>query len=141
MPENNWVWSPQGVIDMHHPEHWGFLQLSGKLVGTGEEAFQLKQQEKIKWVLRQLYYRQRKYHHQHQHYAGSLQQLQLRQLECEGKVLQYDILASAAQYEIAIQGPNSPVRWHINQFGRTWSTLQAPKTIGNEKNEASLRHL
>ena len=22
--ENNWVWSPQGVIDMHRPEKWGF---------------------------------------------------------------------------------------------------------------------
>ena len=21
--EDNWVWSPQGVIDMHRPEHWG----------------------------------------------------------------------------------------------------------------------
>ncbi len=24
-PEDNWVWSPQGLIDMHQPEHWGFL--------------------------------------------------------------------------------------------------------------------
>ncbi len=23
LPENNWVWSPQGVINMHVPEHWG----------------------------------------------------------------------------------------------------------------------
>jgi len=24
--EDNWVWSPQGVIDMHQPEHWGFVR-------------------------------------------------------------------------------------------------------------------
>ena len=24
--EDNWVWSPQGVVDMHRPEHWGFLR-------------------------------------------------------------------------------------------------------------------
>lgn len=24
--EDNWVWSPQGLIDMHVPEHWGFLR-------------------------------------------------------------------------------------------------------------------
>ena len=24
-PENNWVWSPQGVINMHVPEHWGYI--------------------------------------------------------------------------------------------------------------------
>ncbi len=23
--EDNWVWSPQGVIDMHIPEHWGYV--------------------------------------------------------------------------------------------------------------------
>ncbi len=25
-PEDNWVWSPQGEIDMHIPERWGFLR-------------------------------------------------------------------------------------------------------------------
>ncbi|MDY7107436.1 MAG: carbohydrate-binding family 9-like protein [Planctomycetota bacterium] len=24
-PEDNWVWSPQGTINMHLPEHWGFV--------------------------------------------------------------------------------------------------------------------
>ncbi len=27
-PENNWVWSPQGVIDMHRPERWGYVEFS-----------------------------------------------------------------------------------------------------------------
>ncbi len=25
-PEDNWVWSPQGVIDMHRPEMWGIVR-------------------------------------------------------------------------------------------------------------------
>ncbi len=25
VPEDNWVWSPQGVVDMHQPEHWGVV--------------------------------------------------------------------------------------------------------------------
>lgn len=29
-PEDNWVWSPQGVIDMHRPEMWGRVLFSGK---------------------------------------------------------------------------------------------------------------
>ena len=28
--EDNWVWSPQGVIDMHRPESWGIVQFSTK---------------------------------------------------------------------------------------------------------------
>lgn len=27
--EDNWVWSPQGVIDMHVPGRWGYLRFSG----------------------------------------------------------------------------------------------------------------
>jgi len=28
--EDNWVWSPQGLIDMHVPEKWGFVQFTRK---------------------------------------------------------------------------------------------------------------
>ena len=34
LPENNWVWSPQGAIDMHMPERWGYVQFSGRAAGT-----------------------------------------------------------------------------------------------------------
>lgn len=29
IPEFNWVWSPQGEINMHIPERWGYLTFSG----------------------------------------------------------------------------------------------------------------
>ena len=29
IPEYNWVWSPQGIIDMHVPENWGYLKFAG----------------------------------------------------------------------------------------------------------------
>ncbi|MDX2043667.1 MAG: carbohydrate-binding family 9-like protein [Acidobacteriota bacterium] len=28
--EDNWVWSPQGEINMHIPEKWGFVEFAGK---------------------------------------------------------------------------------------------------------------
>jgi hypothetical protein len=28
LPEHNWVWSPQGVINMHVPQKWGYVQFS-----------------------------------------------------------------------------------------------------------------
>ncbi len=30
LPEYNWVWSKQGVINMHVPENWGYIQFSTK---------------------------------------------------------------------------------------------------------------
>ncbi len=29
-PEYNWVWSPQGAVDMHRPERWGIVQFSSQ---------------------------------------------------------------------------------------------------------------
>jgi hypothetical protein len=37
--EDNWVWSPQGVIDMHRPEMWGivrFTSTKGPAAGKGK---------------------------------------------------------------------------------------------------------
>lgn len=28
LKEDNWVWSPQGMIDMHQPEMWGYVEFS-----------------------------------------------------------------------------------------------------------------
>lgn len=38
-PEENWVWTPTGEINMHAPNQWGFLQFSDKAVGTATEEF------------------------------------------------------------------------------------------------------
>ena len=34
VPEENWVWSPQGAVDMHRPERWGFVQFTKEPPGT-----------------------------------------------------------------------------------------------------------
>ncbi len=59
LPEDNWVWSPQGLVNMHYPEMWGFVQFSEMRVGEGTEPFRLNQAEAAKWFLRRIYYRQR----------------------------------------------------------------------------------
>jgi len=38
LPEYNWVWSPQGVINMHVPEKWGYLQFSSNKAGKKKAA-------------------------------------------------------------------------------------------------------
>jgi hypothetical protein len=29
-PEDNWVWSPQGEINMHIPDRWGYVKFAKK---------------------------------------------------------------------------------------------------------------
>ncbi|CAM4032699.1 carbohydrate-binding family 9-like protein [Paenibacillus alkaliterrae] len=57
-PEDNWVWSPMGIINMHYPELWGYVVFADE---DGPESFELLQDERIKWELRKLYYRERNY--------------------------------------------------------------------------------
>ncbi|MBT8307010.1 MAG: carbohydrate-binding family 9-like protein [Maribacter sp.] len=50
LPESNWVWSPQGVINMHEPEKWGYVYFSEKDVGE-KESFTIPNDEFIKWYM------------------------------------------------------------------------------------------
>ena len=40
LPEYNWVWSPQGVINMHQPEKWGFVHFAKKIAEKDQPKFQ-----------------------------------------------------------------------------------------------------
>ena len=39
LPCANWVWSPQGVVNMHEPHMWDYVQFSGITVGEGLDEF------------------------------------------------------------------------------------------------------
>ena len=52
--ENNWVWSPQWVVNMHEPEKWGYVYFSDKEVGESD-SFDIPKDEYIKWYLYELY--------------------------------------------------------------------------------------
>ena len=47
LPEYNWVWSPQGVINMHEPEHWGYVFFSE----NGSNEFEIPKDDYLKWYL------------------------------------------------------------------------------------------
>ncbi|MFH6602081.1 carbohydrate-binding family 9-like protein [Maribacter algicola] len=55
LPEYNWVWSPQGVINMHEPEHWGYVYFSNE--SATHVNFTISSDEKIKWHLYTLAHR------------------------------------------------------------------------------------
>jgi hypothetical protein len=57
--EDNWVWSPQGVIDMHRPEQWGYLQFSN--APAGQAAFRPDPAGPARRLLHRVYYAQRAY--------------------------------------------------------------------------------
>ena len=72
-PEYNWVWSPQGVIDMHRPESWGYLQFSTK--SSGMVDFKKDEKRGIKKYLHEIYYAQRDFHKKNGRFTSSLSDL------------------------------------------------------------------
>ena len=77
LPEKNWVWSPQGIIAMHYPEMWGYVQFSYKVVNHGEDQFLVNSDEEIRWLLREIYYKQRTHQLNHKTYTHDLKKLDL----------------------------------------------------------------
>lgn len=53
MPEYNWVWSPQQVINMHEPERWGYVYFTED--PAHEEGFEIPDDEYIKWYMYEVY--------------------------------------------------------------------------------------
>jgi hypothetical protein len=129
LPENNWVWSPQGAIDMHMPERWGYVQFSGKPAGAGTDAFVEDSNERVKWTLRRLYYRQRRFRAANGAYASTLDALfpstglgaGAGDIHVDGLEFRPVIQATPAFYEISATGFGGAVV-HINQDGRVWLT-------------------
>ncbi len=73
--EDNWVWSPQYVINMHRPETWGYVQFTNK--SPGQAKFQRDRTGYAKFLLHRVYYAQRSYRHQHNKWAKRLDLLKL----------------------------------------------------------------
>ena len=74
LPEYNWVWSSQGVINMHEPEKWGYVYFSSKEAKT--DAFTIPDDEKIKWAMYELFRKQKAHHNKYKTWITSLIELQ-----------------------------------------------------------------
>jgi hypothetical protein len=73
LPEDNWVWSPQGLVAMHYPEMWGFVTFVDESLPA--EPFDPGPEERAAWELRTVYYRQREHLARHGRFAESLPDL------------------------------------------------------------------
>jgi hypothetical protein len=121
LPEHNWVWSPQGAINMHVPERWGYVQFSRLRAGGGTEAFVEDANERVKWALRRLYYRQRAFRDANRSYAATLDALGPLDIRVEGIDFKPVMQSTRSLYEITAAGFDGGVV-HIDQDGRVWVT-------------------
>jgi hypothetical protein len=119
-PEDNWIWSPHGLINMHYPEMWGFIQFSERISGKGEDAFLFDLDEYAKWVLRQVYYREKEYFEKHTRYSTDINELGLSEMKTEEYSLPPVIQQTDDLFEATIMSLDGKKKWHISQDGRVW---------------------
>jgi Carbohydrate family 9 binding domain-like len=114
-PEHNWVWSPQGVIDMHRPERWGYLQFTTAAPGKAE--FKPDADWARRDLLHRVYYAQRNFRAQHKMFAGKVAELGLK--DAPGSLT---IEATTRRFEASITEPRGaaakPKRWSITHDGK-----------------------
>lgn len=117
LPEDNWVWSPQGVIDMHYPEMWGMVQFSGSPAGGAPDSWREDPAQAAKWALREVYYAQRAYRATHQRYAANYGQLGLKQGAVPGYAWPPRVYATPYQFTARIEGKDGRAALSIEQDG------------------------
>ncbi|MCJ8164094.1 carbohydrate-binding family 9-like protein [Pontibacter sp. E15-1] len=127
LPEHNWVWTEQGVINMHYPERWGYLYFSRQQDASAPVAFALPYAEKQKRYLWLAYYRQKAYFAKHGQYSTSLKELGIpdASLALDGQPNALKLEAGKLQFTVAIQGPDGRV-WGINQNGFVHTLKRLP---------------
>lgn len=118
LPENNWVWAPTGVINIHYPELWGFVFFT-----EGDEEYQIPAREYVSWELRRLYYYEHVYGDKNGRFTCSLEELAADETWKIDPVIE----VTSNNFEIRAFCPEENVWLMIEQDGRI--TILKPEEI------------
>jgi hypothetical protein len=120
--EDNWVWSPQGVIDMHRPERWGYVQFAG--VTFGEIAVRPDPTARGRELLHDIYYAERAHRRAHGRWGRTLAELGVV-IPDDVRLLRAPLLEvteSLFQATLFLKpGPGVPARICIRQDALVWT--------------------
>jgi Carbohydrate family 9 binding domain-like len=118
-PEHNWVWSPQGVINMHRPERWGVLQFSTD--PPTKTALRPDPAQPARDYLHRVYYSQTDYRKEHGRYANRLadvaRRLRAGQYGLASPRLETTSHGFEASVELTVRGAEKQ-RWRITHEAR-----------------------
>lgn len=119
--EDNWIWSPPGIIDMHRPERWGFVQFSTEKPGTTKYA--PPRELAARDALMEVYHRQKAHHAKRKRWAASLDELGVKKPSDESvKSLSLELSPDAFRATAVVALPDgTEQRWHTRYDSRLWT--------------------
>ena len=115
--EYNWVWSPQGVINMHEPEKWGYVYFSSSQAGT-ETPFEIPKDEDIKWALYKMYRAQKAYFSKKNQWLTTIKSIQSTPIVLHGLTLNPSIENYSSGWIISIKSPFSNKLLSLKEDGK-----------------------
>jgi hypothetical protein len=120
--EDNWVWSPQGEVNMHRPETWGYVQFSTAPPGTASVV--PDPSGAARCALHRIYYAQRDYREKHGVWSPTLREIGVPRLTHASFLGPPRLLTTTGLFEatvdIALPGGDRQ-HWHIRDDARVWA--------------------
>ena len=115
-PEHNWVWSPQGVVNMHYPERWGYLEFTKS--NASFNSFVMPDEEDERRYLWLVYYKQKLWYSQHHEYQQNFQALDINPaIKIGSRTCTLQLEATQHQFLAFLSDTLRGARISINQDG------------------------
>ncbi len=122
LPEDNWIWSPPGIVDMHRPERWGYVRFSAE--PPGEATFVPDPTLPARDRLMEVYHREKSFREEHGRFATSLQELGIEQAVAKEFPKPIELKATKPGFEatLDVSLPGGEQHLYVNQDSHLTST-------------------
>ena len=123
LPENNWVWSPIGLINMHYPERWGFIHFTENSVSESLPA--MYKLEKLAW---NIFYLQQIAFKKHKKYTADIKSLEgydkLLKPYLDKYTIQLSTYNDSNFFYILVKEKNSKYYFTIDKLGNYYTNYE-----------------
>ena len=135
-PEENWVWTPTGKIDMHMPDRWGYVFFSDTKAGdkaAPSACFAPPYPQGIYQLLWAMFYEQRERFGAGRNYLRTPEQFFLseKEMQCLPAGAKLSVEATQNTFRIIADVPAEKKRYSVNEQGEFRVETLAPRTVKN----------
>lgn len=117
IPEDNWVWSPIGLVNMHYPQRWGYVQF----IDEDSKPLQYPSSYNIERFTWNIFYLQKIFRQQHKKYSSdpTLLQENYTLLDDDLKKYSYELTMNKDQsfYKIEVKDLENSIFTSIDSEG------------------------
>ena len=120
--EDNWVWSPQGIVDMHRPERWGFVEFTSD--EANQRSFAHDESLTIRDNLMEVYHRQRAFREKNGLWAADWKALDFEPKSPSSESARMQANSEGYTASLVQKTEDGTKRtWFVRQDSKLWSQM------------------